>query len=120
MSFLCVDIHNLKHYNDIHGLPGGDEKLVEVVAMLRSKFPSNTIYRVGGDEFIVDLGGNAVDTITSPPDITVKYSLVSLVVRKNQPHQLYVNRAILLHIEEGTVKATVDGTDLQFDYSQML
>lgn len=116
-SYLCVDIHNFKNYNDFHGLSAGDKTLVKVAQTLRAVYPQHTLYRVGGEEFVIDLLEEAVLKVNSPTDILLKFSVVQVMARKNQPKQWFVNRAIMFNIEEGFIKATRQGTKLTRDYT---
>ncbi|MEO1008688.1 MAG: GGDEF domain-containing protein [Planctomycetota bacterium] len=54
VSVLLFDIDNFKRYNDEHGHAAGDEILVEAVRLIASVIrPSDTVCRIGGDEFAV-------------------------------------------------------------------
>lgn len=48
-----ITINELKSLNDIHGHAYGDEILIQCARTITEAFPSGTIYRVGGDEFVV-------------------------------------------------------------------
>lgn len=54
VSVLVFDIDNFKRFNDEHGHESGDEILCEAVRLLQSVIrPTDTVYRIGGDEFAV-------------------------------------------------------------------
>lgn len=54
MMVVSVDINNLMVINDTEGHAKGDQAIVTVVNTLQSCFGKNgTIYRVGGDEFVI-------------------------------------------------------------------
>ena len=54
MMVVSVDINDLKVINDTEGHAKGDQAIVTVANTLRSCFANKgTIYRVGGDEFVV-------------------------------------------------------------------
>lgn len=53
-TLAVFDLDNLKDVNDAHGHKCGDELLRHFVAVLRTGLrPSDKIYRLGGDEFLV-------------------------------------------------------------------
>lgn len=54
ISLISVDINNLKFINDNFGHQEGDKALEEVSKLMYSKFNDyGTIYRIGGDEFVI-------------------------------------------------------------------
>ena len=54
ISCLMIDLNNLKHTNDNYGHDKGDEILKNFSVLLQEVFESTqTIYRIGGDEFII-------------------------------------------------------------------
>lgn len=56
LAVLMVDLNGFKQLNDQHGHIAGDAALVEVADRLRAVVrPTDTVARVGGDEFIVVL-----------------------------------------------------------------
>lgn len=59
VSIIACDVDGLKFVNDTLGHDAGDKLLVTVAAILKRHFPPDaSIYRVGGDEFIVVLPAN--------------------------------------------------------------
>lgn len=48
-----VDVDSLKYLNDEYGHRTGDQYIIGLVDILRSKFGDDNVYRLGGDEFAV-------------------------------------------------------------------
>lgn len=53
VSFMFLDIDNFKGVNDTYGHAMGDELLVAVSRMIKSKIGSSRLARIGGDEFVI-------------------------------------------------------------------
>jgi diguanylate cyclase (GGDEF)-like protein len=58
VSYLQVDMDNLKVLNDTHGHGAGDIALVHLVRTLRTLMPEAIVGRLGGDEFGVAILGH--------------------------------------------------------------
>ena len=55
-AVLVLDLDNFKYVNDTHGHSAGDDLIVSVSALLRRRLrESDTLSRIGGDEFAVIL-----------------------------------------------------------------
>ncbi len=52
-AVLVFDINGLKLINDTYGHAAGDNHIIESVKLIEKFFPHDTIYRFGGDEFVV-------------------------------------------------------------------
>ncbi|MBQ8527493.1 MAG: GGDEF domain-containing protein [Lachnospiraceae bacterium] len=52
-GIVVCDVNNLKKINDTMGHKAGDELLQFVFRLLHNMFSHSTIYRIGGDEFVV-------------------------------------------------------------------
>lgn len=51
---ISADMNDLKYYNDTFGHEGGDTALVAIANILRTRCgPGGTVYRIGGDEFVI-------------------------------------------------------------------
>lgn len=63
---VSVDMNNLKEINDNYGHAAGDEALIVITEVLKAHVGNNgTVYRVGGDEFmILFIGVNEEDVVT--------------------------------------------------------
>ncbi|HEU4598316.1 MAG TPA: GGDEF domain-containing protein, partial [Solirubrobacterales bacterium] len=58
LTVMVLDLNGFKRYNDTFGHPAGDELLRRLGAQLREAVrPEGVGYRVGGDEFVVLIGG---------------------------------------------------------------
>jgi two-component system, cell cycle response regulator len=58
LTLVLLDLNGFKHYNDTFGHPAGNEMLTRLGAQLREAVePGAAAYRVGGDEFVVLVGG---------------------------------------------------------------
>ena len=57
-GLVMIDMNNLKEINDTHGHEKGDIYLKNLCQMIWRSFRHSTVYRVGGDEFIVVLEGD--------------------------------------------------------------
>lgn len=63
VGLIFVDLDGFKQVNDTHGHAAGDTVLAEVARRLSQAVPEpNSVYRLGGDEFIVLLPEAARDT----------------------------------------------------------
>ncbi|MCI2043679.1 MAG: diguanylate cyclase [Mageeibacillus sp.] len=60
-AFVMCDLNYLKVINDTYGHQAGDEALITTAEILCKAFPRSSVYRIGGDEFIVVLMGNEYD-----------------------------------------------------------
>ena len=56
-GLLMLDLNNLKHINDRYGHEHGDDYLLASCHLICTVFRHSPVYRVGGDEFVVLLGG---------------------------------------------------------------
>lgn len=54
--YLVFDVVNVNGVLDEHGLPRGDEILVELASNTRARYGAADVYRFGGDDFLVRLG----------------------------------------------------------------
>lgn len=55
------DLNDLKLINDTFGHEAGDEYIIESCRLIQSIFPNTTMYRFGGDEFIIMLEGETYE-----------------------------------------------------------
>jgi diguanylate cyclase (GGDEF)-like protein/PAS domain S-box-containing protein len=72
LGAIIVDIDNFKHYNDLYGHSAGDEVLIKVAHFLtRQARAEDAVIRIGGDEFLVILLGESVE---STKDVARRYA----------------------------------------------
>lgn len=62
-ALVMLDVNKLKPVNDTYGHEAGDEYLRIAVAQVMAAFEGCSVYRIGGDEFVVLAEGEAVDRI---------------------------------------------------------
>lgn len=107
-AVLFIDVDGFKAINDAHGHAHGDAILGEVARRLRSTVrTSDTVARVGGDEFVVVLAD-----IEQPGDgVTVARKLLASAAAPGpdaprQPGALHVSIGVAVypdHVEDATV-----------------
>ena len=54
-AIVAFDINNLKEINDTYGHQAGDEYIESAYELIKDVFKNSSIFRIGGDEFIVIL-----------------------------------------------------------------
>lgn len=113
--YLCLDIDNFKSYVDVHGLPAGDEVLVEIARQLGEKYPNANIYRIGGDEFVVELGALPCVPLQVDPDVNLKYSIVDVAAQRNERRH-HAHRVIMFYLDKGIVEASAQVTRIECKY----
>lgn len=57
LAILFVDLNGMKEINDTEGHDAGDRLLINTCSTIREVFPPETLYRIGGDEFLVVASG---------------------------------------------------------------
>lgn len=69
---IVIDVDKFKEYNDLHGHAAGDEVLVRLAKFLmREVRMEDAVVRTGGDEFVVVLQGDCVE---STRDVARRYA----------------------------------------------
>ena len=53
IGLVYCDLIGLKSINDLLGHNSGDELIVRIFHILQKAFPTQPVYRMGGDEFLV-------------------------------------------------------------------
>ena len=64
LAVVVCDINGLKHVNDTRGHAAGDQLIKDASAMICEYFIHGSVYRIGGDEFVVLLQDKGFDTMT--------------------------------------------------------
>lgn len=82
-SVIIYDINGLKYINDNYGHETGDKTIVAIANVLVDTFDKDTVFRIGGDEFVVLLTDN-------DKDITLQIfnSVVEKLEKFNETHEL--------------------------------
>ncbi len=62
LAMVVCDINGLKHVNDTQGHAAGDQLIKDASALICDIFSHGSVYRTGGDEFVVLLQGKGYDT----------------------------------------------------------
>jgi diguanylate cyclase (GGDEF)-like protein len=117
--YLCLDIDDFKSYVDIHGLTKGDEVLVEIARDLGENYPGANIYRAGGDEFVVELGGVSFNPLRLNHAVTLKYSIVNVMVQRNTRRH-HALRVIVFYLDKGIVEASERVTNIACKYPDIV
>ncbi|MEA4912962.1 MAG: GGDEF domain-containing protein [Christensenella sp.] len=63
LFLMIVDIDNFKAMNDLHGHDSGDNLLRRFAAHLQAFFPPESVYRYGGDEFVIAISNPDVEAL---------------------------------------------------------
>ena len=62
LALVACDINGLKYVNDTQGHAAGDQLIKDASALICDLFNHGSVYRTGGDEFVVLLLGKGYDT----------------------------------------------------------
>ena len=81
LSLLMIDIDHFKEYNDRCGHPAGDECLIRIAEAVRAQLhrPTDTLARIGGEEFAVLLPGTRCDGASERAE-TIRAAIEGLAV----------------------------------------
>jgi diguanylate cyclase (GGDEF)-like protein len=64
LAVVVCDINGLKHVNDTQGHNAGDKLIVDAYRLICECFSSDAVLRIGGDEFVALLEGEATETLS--------------------------------------------------------
>ena len=62
VALVMCDLNDLKGVNDVFGHDKGDEYIRAAADAIRTAFPGEAVYRIGGDEFAVYLENKDAET----------------------------------------------------------
>lgn len=68
LAVVVGDINGLKRVNDTQGHTAGDQLIKDACALICEYFTHGSVFRVGGDEFVVVLQGKGYDTMNAVMD----------------------------------------------------
>lgn len=79
-SFTVVlfDLNGLKEINDGYGHARGDQVIIAAAADLKQAFEGGKVYRIGGDEFVVIVEGQDLETVSRTAEQLEESSRVSM------------------------------------------
>ncbi len=63
LAVIVCDVNGLKHVNDTLGHAAGDQLIKDASAMLQEYFMHGSVFRIGGDEFVVLMQGKGYDKV---------------------------------------------------------
>ena len=63
LGVVVCDVNGLKHVNDTKGHAAGDQLIRDACALICERFAHGSVFRIGGDEFVVVLQGKGFDTM---------------------------------------------------------
>jgi diguanylate cyclase (GGDEF)-like protein/PAS domain S-box-containing protein len=100
-SLLYLDLDHFKHYNDRFGHPAGDELLIKLSSLLTDSVrTSDSVARIGGEEFVVLLPQTDVDGATT----------LAEKLRRSVAHHLAARRPITISIGVATLALPPNGS----------
>ena len=115
-----IDLNDLKLTNDTFGHERGDNLIVLLAKIVKKIFPQSSIYRVGGDEFVVISEGDVVDDIF---ELEKKFS--DTVTRTKKRNVIPVSAAIGTavydpHIDNNVEDVFKRADELMYEHKQKL
>ena len=63
VDIVVGDVNGLKYVNDTQGHAAGDKLITDASSMLGEYFAQGTVFRIGGDEFVVLVEGEGVEAL---------------------------------------------------------
>lgn len=81
---LYADINGMKEMNDKYGQTYGDQILLKTAEKLKSAFPDKSVYRIGGDEFVVICRG------ISETDFEQSVDILKNLLKTNEKIQISI------------------------------
>jgi diguanylate cyclase (GGDEF)-like protein len=112
-SFICVDIDNFVRFADMNGHTAGDPILKTIAQRLSCSYPQSTIYRYGGDEFVVAGAGQWNAEISAGLEVKLKHTIVDVDLSVEDGRHHRATGWLMLHIEAGIIQSSVRGEHLK-------
>lgn len=98
VAILCLDVDAFKDVNDTLGHPAGDELLVQISHRLATCFDAGeSIFRIGGDEFMVIVEGIAHQDALVPIIAMIQKTMEPAFVLGEQEVSITMSLGISLH-----------------------
>ena len=91
-QIIVIDINDLKKVNDTYGHEYGDKLIQRGTAILKELWSGNSIYRIGGDEFVVVCSDMEMEC--TKKKISLFEEAVEEYNRRNDCEELYLQMAI--------------------------
>ncbi len=101
VAAIMVDINNLKYVNDTFGHEEGDSYIIGCFGIIKDIFKDNSIYRIGGDEFLIFLKGDVFAERHKLFDRLNKVFADSFKKENVQPWEKYSASAGMASYQEG-------------------
>ena len=92
-AVIIYDINGLKYINDNYGHDIGDKTIIAFSNILKDTFDEETIFRIGGDEFVVVLTDNDKGITLQIFDSVIK-KIEKFNELKELPHELSVSKGV--------------------------
>jgi GGDEF domain-containing protein len=111
-SSLCCDIDNFMRFVDYNGFGRSDEVLVRLARRLMDLTPAGSVYRFGGDEFVVRGIGSLIPNLDADLGVTLKQAIVTVDVSTDRARHHRVTSWVMLHLHRGVVESSVEGVHI--------
>ena len=114
LAVAIFDINGLKNANDDYGHETGDLMIVSVAEILKMFFKKGTLFRVGGDEFVVLVENVTAEQMTEIFE-KITANINSKIIVKNEVHiPIAISKGFSVFTPEDTeIKAVVQRADAQ-------
>jgi GGDEF domain-containing protein len=107
IKLLCFDINNFKAFIDVKGLSESSIVIKEI-----GNYPSDNVFRYGGDEFVIMLDQDAKIHIPAIENIYLKYSVLNISGIRSQHRNHHILSFIKYQIQRAVFESSVDGNNI--------